>query len=406
MDLRSGYPFWLVKNGIPTNYPPLESDLETEVAVLGAGITGALAAHELTQRGIDVVVIDKRDAGWGSTSASTGLLQYEIDTDLHELIDLIGLESARRAYWLGVEAINAIKSIVRELGAGQYLRERSSFYVARRRQDEKKVRAEFQARRAAGFDVEMLESKTLSQQYGMKARCAIVSHIGAEVDPYMLTYHLLERSIARGAKVFDRTTMQHLDHSGNHEGVGVQTDRGFTIRAKKVIFATGYESQLYLKQDVGDLNSSFALVTEPLAQQPDGGAPPLDYLMWEAARPYLYVRNTRDGRLIIGGEDEPFRNPEKRDRLIGKKSIRLLRRFHQFYPNHPTPEIAFAWAGTFGETKDGLAYIGESPEVPNAYWAMGYGGNGITWSMVAARILADLYQGIANPDAHLFRLDR
>ncbi|MEX1020110.1 MAG: FAD-dependent oxidoreductase [Litorilinea sp.] len=405
MDLRSRYPFWLVKNGIPATYPPLDRELETDVVVLGAGITGALTAYELMRREIDVVVLDKRDAAWGSTSASTGLLQYEIDTDLHELTDLIGRERATRAYWLGVEAIEALAAIVHELGVDCHFRPRDSLYVARRRQDEKQIRAEFEARRRAGFAVQMLERATLIEQYGMNARCAILSEIGAEVDPYLLTYHLLGRCLTRGVRIFDRTTMQRLIH---HDGeVVVETDRNYSIRAKKVIFATGYESQLYLKQDVGDLNSSFAVVTEPLAAQPLGDTtPPIDYLMWEAARPYLYVRNTVDGRLIIGGEDEPFRDPEKRDRLISKKSARLLKRFQAFYPDHPLPEIAFSWAGTFGETKDGLAYIGETEEVPNAYWAMGYGGNGITWSMIASRILADLYQGVPNADAHLFRLDR
>jgi glycine/D-amino acid oxidase-like deaminating enzyme len=84
----------------------------------------------------------------------------------------------------------------------------------------------------------------------------------------------------------------------------------------------------------------------------------------------------------------------------------LLKTYADFYPGQPNPEIAFAWAGTFGATKDGLAYIGVSPEAPHAYFALGYGGNGITYSMIAARIIADLYQGVPNADAQLFRFER
>ena len=79
MDLRSGYPFWLVKNGLVHTYPALESDQDCDVVVIGGGITGALAAYTLVQEDVDVIVVDKRDIGWGSTSASTAMLQYEID---------------------------------------------------------------------------------------------------------------------------------------------------------------------------------------------------------------------------------------------------------------------------------------------------------------------------------------
>ena len=69
-------------------------------------------------------------------------------------------------------------------------------------------------------------------------------------------------------------------------------------------------------------------------------------------------------------------------------------------------EVAYAWAGTFGETKDGLAYIGVHPQYPHAYFALGYGGNGITFSLIAAEIIRGCFLGHANPDAHIFRFGR
>ena len=72
MDLRSGHPYWLLKNGLMESYPALEQDLDVEVVVLGAGITGALVTYLLVKEGVEVAVLDKREAGWGSTAASTG----------------------------------------------------------------------------------------------------------------------------------------------------------------------------------------------------------------------------------------------------------------------------------------------------------------------------------------------
>lgn len=85
MDLKSGYPWWAVRNGLIHAFPALQQDLRCDVLVVGGGITGALIADELSHHGHEVAVIEQRDIGWGSTAASTALLQYEIDTHLLEL---------------------------------------------------------------------------------------------------------------------------------------------------------------------------------------------------------------------------------------------------------------------------------------------------------------------------------
>jgi len=86
MNLTSSHPFWAVCNGLPESYPSLKQDVSCDVVVIGGGITGALVALHLTEAGTKTLVIDKRDIGTGSTSASTALLQYEIDLPLRELI--------------------------------------------------------------------------------------------------------------------------------------------------------------------------------------------------------------------------------------------------------------------------------------------------------------------------------
>jgi len=98
MDLKSGYPFWAIKNGLMHAFPPLQADLRCDVAIIGGGITGALIADELAAHGHDVGVVDQRDIGWGSTSASTALLQYEIDTHMVDLAKRNGEDDAVLAY--------------------------------------------------------------------------------------------------------------------------------------------------------------------------------------------------------------------------------------------------------------------------------------------------------------------
>ena len=61
MDLKSGHPFWPIKNGLLGHYFPLKQDVNCEVAILGAGITGALVAYYLTREGIPTIIVDRRE---------------------------------------------------------------------------------------------------------------------------------------------------------------------------------------------------------------------------------------------------------------------------------------------------------------------------------------------------------
>lgn len=401
MDLRSEHSFWLLKNGLLAVYPPLAHDLTCEVVVIGGGITGALVTYELVKAGVDVVVLDRRDIAAGSTSASTAMLQYEIDKELHELIDLVEPANAVRSYQLGVEALAALESITQEIGAPALFQRVDSIYATRYRRHCRRLQKEFAARKAYGFNVRFVEQAELKAHYGLHAYGAIISAEGAMTDAYALTHALFAHSGKQGARIFDRTEVTKVTPTAT--GVTVHTNRDVCVQAAKVVFATGYEAQQYLKQKVATLHSTFALVSEPT---PMARAIKDEYLLWETARPYFYLRATADNRLILGGGDEAFRDPAKRDRLIPKKSQQLLALFAKFYPDFPQPEIAYDWAGTFGETKDGLAYIGAAPEMPHAYFALGYGGNGITYSMIAARIITDLYLGKVNHDAPIFRFGR
>ncbi|MDE5889829.1 MAG: FAD-binding oxidoreductase, partial [Bacteroidales bacterium] len=83
MRLHSGLPYWIIKDQLYDYYNPLREDIYTDVAIIGAGITGALAAHALCKAGLECCVIDRRSIATGSSAASTALLQYEIDTPLH-----------------------------------------------------------------------------------------------------------------------------------------------------------------------------------------------------------------------------------------------------------------------------------------------------------------------------------
>lgn len=404
MDLRDGRAFWPTDNGLIQTYPPLRADTAVDVAVIGAGITGALLADALTHAGLSVAVLDRRDVASGSTSASTALLQFEIDTNLHELRDMIGQGPADRAYHLCRDAIDLVGELCRQLPDGCGFGRNGSLYYASLRRDGRMLEREQQAREEAGLNSEYLSSRELYTRFGIKAPAALFTPDGAEVDPYRLAHGLLARVAQRGGLITDRTTVTQLEEG--RSGWTLHTDRGPKVQAGWVIVATGYEAEQFLGHRLARLKNSYALATEPLPE--DTELWPTGCLIWETARPYLYARTTPDRRIIIGGEDDPFHSPERRERRLKSRAQRLHKALGQLQPQLDT-EIAFSWAGTFGETKDGLAYIGPQPGKKRLLFALGYGGNGITYSVQAARLLTAHILGADaqdRADLNIFRLDR
>lgn len=398
MDLTSDHPLWLLRHGLLTVVPPLPHDLECEVLVVGAGITGALVAHRLTEAGIGCAVIDRRDLGQGSTAASTALLQYDIDVPLVELREKIGPERAARAYAAGVEAIDSLAELCADIPEAAFER-RPSIYFTTDPDDTAFLRSELAARTAAGLEVRWSDPDELRDRWGLAAAGAIHSAVAAQADPYRLTHALLRRCIDRAVPVHDRTTV--LDLTEHPDGVTLRTDRAL-IHARWVIMATGYESVRWLPKDIVDLHSTYAIATEPI----DPAHIPADRpLLWEHADTYCYARWTDDDRLLFGGRDEPFKNEKLRDRLLARKADRLHADLSATLPNLTT-ETAYAWAGTFGSTADGLGYIGTPTDRRRVLFALGFGGNGITYSEIASRVLADTVRGHRHPDADLFAFSR
>ena len=399
MDVKGGYPWWTVRNGLLCDYPPLSDDVECEVVVVGAGITGALIARALIDAELDTIVLDRRDVGWGSTAASTALLQYEIDTELLQLAKLVGQENALAAYKACEGAVSELHSIADEVGDVGW-REAPSLYLASSRRDARRLRPEFDARREAGFRVEWLDESALRERFGLVAPAAILSRPAAHVDPYRFTHRLLAQLCERGLRVFDRSEMVRWKPDAG--ALEIRTATGARVRAQWLVMAAGYESQSLLPRNVAKNRSSYAFVSEPL-QLPAEFA---RCIGWETTRPYLYWRSTDDGRLIVGGEDDRIDIPARRDSRIPRKVEKLLARLQKLMP-YVQPAVGFAWAGTFAETADGLPWFGVHPKLhPRVLFAMAYGGNGITYSAIGAHILANAVREESHPLAALFGFGR
>ena len=125
-------------------------------------------------------------------------------------------------------------------------------------------------------------------------------------------------------------------------------------------------------------------------------------MIWEASDPYLYVRTTADGRIICGGEDEDFSDEAAREtRCCRARRKRCAASWRRMIRSADTT-VEFAWTGSFGTSTTGLPTIGQIPRMPNCWAALGYGGNGTTYSRIAADVISAALAGRRDSDADLY----
>ena len=400
MDLHTGTPFWKTQNDVPFSFPELERDEVCEVAILGGGITGALVAHTLSKNDKKILVLEGRKIGQGSTIASTALLSHATDKHLRALAAQIGLPEAVRVYRSGLEAVDKIESITRELGTSCGFERKSSLYFASTDQDAIELREECKVRVDAGLPASFWDEEQVRSNCAVSAPAAIWSAGDAQIDAYAITLATLKRLIQQEVGVFENACATSIQRSGTK--FIIETNSGRTIRADHLVLATGYESQKYLPAPQAELISTFVIASKPLPHIPGW---PQDCLIWETARPYIYMRRTADGHILVGGEDERGAVTHDDPELVRKKSRALRDRFQKIFPN-VSLEPYCEWGGTFVDSPDGLPYIGMHKDFSGAWFALGYGGNGITFAVIAAEIIAAGLCGTPSPDAFLYRFDR
>jgi glycine/D-amino acid oxidase-like deaminating enzyme len=242
-----------------------------------------------------------------------------------------------------------------------------------------------------------MDRQRLHELTGVERPGAILSQGNAEADPVRLVAGLWRHFLKRGGRMVANVEVAAVEQTRSR--VRLETKDGQVIVTKHAVVCTGYELMKFAQPKGYKIISTWAFATQP---QP-GRIWPSRSLIWEAADPYLYMRSTADGRVIVGGEDEPFSHDGLRDKLIPAKIAAIAQKAKRLFPRIDfKPD--YAWAGSFGESPTGLPAIGPIRELPRCYAVLGFGGNGITFSMLAAQLVSRHIQGIVDPDAGIFRL--
>jgi glycine/D-amino acid oxidase-like deaminating enzyme/nitrite reductase/ring-hydroxylating ferredoxin subunit len=387
-------PLWMT---VPLpEYPALDRDLDVDVLIVGAGVTGITTAYLLGQEGVKVALIERERVASGESSRTTAHLTHVADLRLHELVSQFGNDAAR-TYWHGhVAAINTIESIVEETGdAAEFVRVPGYFHCPVRREPSTK-------------DLDMLHKNAeLARSLGFEATFVDHiphGHVPGVMFPNQAKFHprryfkgMLDVITQQQGQIFENTTYESVEDG---EVTTVHAN-GHKIRCKYLVMAT--HNPLKGKKGVLTttlLQTKLHLYTTYVigARLPEGTLP--EALYWDTHDPYEYLRieeHADHQYAIFGGSDEKTGQESDNEQVFSS----LERRLHEVLPS---ASVERRWLGQVIETDDGLPFIGDN--APGEFIATGFAGNGYTLGTLSALMARDRYLGRSNPWFSLFAVGR
>jgi glycine/D-amino acid oxidase-like deaminating enzyme/nitrite reductase/ring-hydroxylating ferredoxin subunit len=382
---------WIASTGRAV-FPPLSLDLESEVCVIGGGISGLSVAYELLREGREVVVLEDGELGSGETGRTTAHLTSALDDGYLKLERLHGEKGAFLAAESHARAIDEIEAIVGRHRIPCDFRRVPGYLLQGLVNNLVHLDGEVEAARRAG----VLGVERLDRAPGLPFDSGPCLHFPrqAEIHPLSYLLGLSQAVVEQGGKIFCRTHAVRVEEGKRHV---VRTGSGHGVRARHVVVATNApvisRVRLPLKQT--------AYRTHVIgARVPAGSVGRALY--WDLASPYHYVRlasvpaehgssERLSDLLLVGGEDEKTGHDVDPDARVAALERWMRERFSRAGP------VEYAWSGQVLEPVDALAYIGRYGKEPGVYVVTGDSGHGMTHGMIAGILLRDLIRGHSNP---------
>ncbi|WP_020616566.1 FAD-dependent oxidoreductase [Paenibacillus daejeonensis] len=396
MDNPTGLPqfpesYWTASTEIPT-FSALDRDLQTEVVVVGGGITGITAAYLLAREGVKVVLIDGGRLLNGTTAHTTAKVTAQHDLIYDELIRSEGEEQAKLFYQSQQEALDFVRATVEQENISCGWENHDAYVYTNTESQVSKLKDEYEAYVKLGIPGAYVDDIPLD----VAAIGAVVMNHQAQFHPLEYLKGLLKDFTERGGQVFEETTASDLDHD---ETPTVFTASGNRIDAKYVIQATHFPYHDSLGFYFARMHAERSYVLGLKAKQPYPGG-----MYITAEEPKRSIRNARqaDGSelIILGGQSHKTGqgictiNHYEELQMYAKNALEL-------------DEIAYRWSAQDLITGDKLPYIGRATAShDNIFVATGFRKWGMTNGTAAALLLTDLILDRANRYEELFSPSR
>ena len=365
------------------NFPRLRGEHERDVVIIGAGLTGVATAYACALAGLKTTVLEANRIGAGSAGRSAGLLLPEPGPSFRELQQAHGLRVARTMFESWRRASLDAAALLRRLKVQCALDALDSVTIAR---EEKTLRREFDAREAAGIEGRWLVAKQVRSSVLLDAQAGFRFADSFGLDPYRACLGLSVAARKRGVKFAEQTAVRKVTFG--RTGVDVAAD-DLVVRAGTAIVTTGVATAEFkpLRRHF-DRKERYLVLTEPVAGPIRRHVLPRALTLRDSNEPRHRIRWTTDNRLLVTGADQAEAPVRNRSAVLIQRTGQLMYELLTMYPAISGLRPEFGWDVQYGETSDGLMYIGPHRNYPHHLFALGGSADSVTGAFLAARILA------------------
>jgi gamma-glutamylputrescine oxidase len=379
---------WLATANPAPEYPPLQGDYQTDVAIVGGGYTGLIAAHHLGRAGVSCAVLEANDVGWGASGRNGGMAVLRYKTSWAALARELGDERTRACHQLLLEAIDLLEGVVAEYAIDCGFSRCGHITAASGRRAVAMLQADVQWLSSIGDRVpRMLGADETRELTGTGAYLdGYLDSRAGGIHPLNYVRGLAAGVAGKGVPIFVDTPVDAL--RDENDGIVLETPRG-VVRAKQALVATNAYTELTrFGMDLGSRIvpvSTSIITTQPLPQSALDSILPQRHVVSDTRHLLNYFRIAAGDRLLYGG----------RGSLTGRESPEvykgLERKLAETFPALPGVAIDHRWSGKVAVTLDDFPHVGRLS--PRVAYAMGYGGRGVVLTSLLGRMLAQLAMG-------------
>jgi glycine/D-amino acid oxidase-like deaminating enzyme len=383
-------------------YPRFRGDRAADIVIIGAGITGSAIAQACATAGFDTLLLEAAKIGQGAASRSGGFLSTEPGPAFRDVAAAHGARGARRVFEAWRRGALDGAAVLRRLRINCQLTPRDAMAIARG-EDERHLRRELDARRAAGLEIGWQTPKQVAARMRLDGASGIRLRGSFTLDPYKACVGLVTAAVRAGAACCEHSPVRKVRFTRKY--ADVITAHG-TIRTHCVVVATGNATLEFkaLQRHFKRRETYFAL-TEPVpaAVRRQLGDPSV--VLADLHTPPHRIQWTADHRLLIGGADQDETDARKRPAVLVQRTGQLMYQLLTMYPAISGLQPEFGWDAPYGLPADGLMYIGAHRNFPFHFFALG-GSSSLAGAFVASRILLRNLQGRAEKADEVFGWNR
>lgn len=376
----------------PSSFPRLQEDLEVDVAIIGGGITGITAAQLLAEAGLDVVVLESRKVGGGTTAHSTGNLYFTIDQVLSSLQSKYDNKVIREVVTSRQEALELISSNVQRYNIDCDFKRVPWILYSESAKYADKIDKELETAKEAGVVMEPAEPTDIPFHVERAVR------VGgqAQFNPIRYVQGLAEAIENPRCKIFENTRVTHIEEKDDEV---ILKTLNHKIKAKSCLEAThtpkGIEVQFHTV--LGPYREYGVAAKLAAGTYPEG----IFWGYYQNAEKISFRSYTRGDDQYIMAIGQPHKVGQASD------NQKHLEKLEAFLKDHfEVSLITHRWGGQHYKPADKLPYIGRKKDGSKIYVATGFSTDGLIYGTLSAILIRDQITNKPNPYSKLFAANR